>query len=571
MKYFKTYTHFINEAQSWNSVAKVMDKALKKAKVPMSYAKDYVKSLERLAKESTKKFFDEYGDFTEDDFIEDVEYNMANESVVNEGASNPMSSLLQSFEKAMTNKKAYADIVDELEGAPADMKSKIMQMADKNIPEAGTNIQGMIDSLTNGSLTADMLGMPGGEAKAISQFKKGLKVVDFAIKTIKKHVNESVNEASGAPRGDLAIKDLEKQGSEINWLDDADAATKKIWKKAGVNPEDENTVILYSYVAHSWPAVKKILKKNNVDFKELKDPNSAGESFIVFVNESIVTEGKYSSTKDADDVFFLWDDTVDNDRAGIDHGTMSGEGKKSSSFTFDSTVKELPKFIKAVKGLIKKNNWKSEWTGNDTNLSIFEAYSDEQRMELADKGFALSDGSYPIKNLQDLKNAIMAYGRAKDQARTAKFIVKRAKALGAEDLIPNTADFQKSLKESKLNEAMDIGKHPIPAKEFAKYMKEFAKEIMQAKRDTSKEDWPTAEKVAKYLKSATTPKTVDEYIKWHNEARDITGGKSFGMGSGFSDASSLISSIATEDDNITSAMVDKWDSKILPYIDKKAK
>ena len=79
--------------------------------------------------------------------------------------------------------------------------------------------------------------------------------------------------------------------------------------------------------------------------------------------------------------------------------------------------------------------------------SVNEGYSDEERLALADKGFALSDGSYPIKNLEDLKNAIMAYGRAKDQARTAKFIAKRAKALGAEDLIPDSEDFQKSLKE----------------------------------------------------------------------------------------------------------------------------
>ena len=84
---------------------------------------------------------------------------------------------------------------------------------------------------------------------------------------------------------------------------------------------------------------------------------------------------------------------------------------------------------------------------------IAEAYSDEERRELADKGFALSDGSFPIKDLKDLKNAIQAYGRAKDQARAAKFIVKRAKALGAEDLIPDTEDFQKSLDESKLTEA----------------------------------------------------------------------------------------------------------------------
>ena len=86
---------------------------------------------------------------------------------------------------------------------------------------------------------------------------------------------------------------------------------------------------------------------------------------------------------------------------------------------------------------------------------LTEAYSDEERKELADKGFALSDGSFPIKDLKDLKNAIQAYGRAKDQARAAKFIVKRAKALGAEDLIPDTEDFQKSLGESVVNEGPD--------------------------------------------------------------------------------------------------------------------
>ena len=85
---------------------------------------------------------------------------------------------------------------------------------------------------------------------------------------------------------------------------------------------------------------------------------------------------------------------------------------------------------------------------------ILEAYTDEERKALADKGFALSDGSFPIKNLDDLKNAIQAYGRAKDQVRAAKFIVKRAKALGAEDLIPDTPDFQKSLGESILTEAV---------------------------------------------------------------------------------------------------------------------
>ena len=74
----------VNE-KSWNDVAKIMDAglkiAVKKGITTLKYAKDYVKSLERMANKEAKKFFDEYGDFSEDDFIEDVRYNMANEKV----------------------------------------------------------------------------------------------------------------------------------------------------------------------------------------------------------------------------------------------------------------------------------------------------------------------------------------------------------------------------------------------------------------------------------------------------------------------------------------------------------
>lgn len=86
------------------------------------------------------------------------------------------------------------------------------------------------------------------------------------------------------------------------------------------------------------------------------------------------------------------------------------------------------------------------------HLQLFEEfvnereYSEEKRTEMADKGEALPDGSYPIADKADLENAIKAYGRAKNQSAAAKHIAKRAKALGLEDMIPDTEDFQKSLK-----------------------------------------------------------------------------------------------------------------------------
>ena len=72
-------------------------------------------------------------------------------------------------------------------------------------------------------------------------------------------------------------------------------------------------------------------------------------------------------------------------------------------------------------------------------------FSETKRKELASRGFALPDGSYPIETEADLKNAISAYGRAKNQSATAKHIAKRAEALGLLNLIPDSADFQKSL------------------------------------------------------------------------------------------------------------------------------
>jgi len=73
-------------------------------------------------------------------------------------------------------------------------------------------------------------------------------------------------------------------------------------------------------------------------------------------------------------------------------------------------------------------------------------YNTAQRKEMADSGEALPDGSFPIADEEDLKNAISSYGLGKDSSAAAKHIAKRARALGLADLIPDTEDFQKALK-----------------------------------------------------------------------------------------------------------------------------
>ena len=72
--------------------------------------------------------------------------------------------------------------------------------------------------------------------------------------------------------------------------------------------------------------------------------------------------------------------------------------------------------------------------------------SAEERQRLADRGAAMPDGSYPIANVSDLKNAIQAFGRAKNPSAVKKHIIRRARALNALDVLPDEWNVGKALK-----------------------------------------------------------------------------------------------------------------------------
>lgn len=61
----------------------------------------------------------------------------------------------------------------------------------------------------------------------------------------------------------------------------------------------------------------------------------------------------------------------------------------------------------------------------------------DERRKLADQGKALPDGSFPIRNREDLKDAIQSYGRANDKSEAKRWIKRRAKELNAEKELPD--------------------------------------------------------------------------------------------------------------------------------------
>lgn len=76
--------------------------------------------------------------------------------------------------------------------------------------------------------------------------------------------------------------------------------------------------------------------------------------------------------------------------------------------------------------------------------------SADERRRLARQGKAMPGGRFPIRNREDLLNAIRAVGRAKGgeagRAAVRRYIIRRARALGLTSLIPDTWNADGSLR-----------------------------------------------------------------------------------------------------------------------------
>lgn len=95
-------------------------------------------------------------------------------------------------------------------------------------------------------------------------------------------------------------------------------------------------------------------------------------------------------------------------------------------------------------------------------------FSVSERKELADKGEAMPDGKYPIRNKQDLKDAIRLSGSSdKSKTEVRMWIKKRAKELGLEEELPeNWKDESKEIEKTIGTESIQVlSKESLDSKE----------------------------------------------------------------------------------------------------------
>jgi len=122
--------------------------------------------------------------------------------------------------------------------------------------------------------------------------------------------------------------------------------------------------------------------------------------------------------------------------------------------------------------------------------------SRETRQKLAKEGKALPDGSYPITNVDSLKDSIQAYGRGKPSKRAAirRHIMKRARVLDRADLIPEK---WKAMSSEEISFAVEGLRSRIPATTAS------AEETTDLGKALAVE---TAEPEAKYVSGKTQPR-----------------------------------------------------------------
>lgn len=72
-------------------------------------------------------------------------------------------------------------------------------------------------------------------------------------------------------------------------------------------------------------------------------------------------------------------------------------------------------------------------------------YSAATRERMAREGTAMRDGSFPIANETDLRNAIQSVGRAANYDAARRHIIRRARALSLTQLLPDDWNVDKTL------------------------------------------------------------------------------------------------------------------------------
>lgn len=111
-------------------------------------------------------------------------------------------------------------------------------------------------------------------------------------------------------------------------------------------------------------------------------------------------------------------------------------------------------------------NWRAAAEAED---GAYRQYDAAERKRMAGNGTAMPDGSFPIADEEDLRNAIQSVGRASDQDAARAHIKKRATALGKTNLIPQDWAADADAFAPGTHDGPGWITHPVPTARIRRY------------------------------------------------------------------------------------------------------
>ena len=121
-------------------------------------------------------------------------------------------------------------------------------------------------------------------------------------------------------------------------------------------------------------------------------------------------------------------DSDDDDDDMVDKKAPCWDGYVQQGMKPGEDGRPVPNCVPAKK--------ESFWGGTFDNSFAKRDYSTASRRRMAESGAAMPDGSFPIANETDLRNAIQSVGRASSYEAARRHIIRRARALGLTRLLP---------------------------------------------------------------------------------------------------------------------------------------
>lgn len=232
-----------------------------------------------------------------------------------------------------------------------------------------------------------------------------------------------------------------KEGEKVT---DRKQAIAIAMSEAGLSKSANYNDDEYNKHKHVFDAVEKAMSTGNAPGKETLEPGVGKKESYLESTKDKYNDSHNSINKGGD--FTGWDAKRHRDEM-VKHQEKSykykKEGNKDKAYEHEQSALQHKGLMRdkmktpAEKGMIQKSEAFDTLIGDNFEEKLEKAeFSTKQREKLSKEHEAESNGSYPIRNESDLKNAIKAFGRSKDKAKTKAWIEKRAKELGAEKHLP---------------------------------------------------------------------------------------------------------------------------------------